>query len=237
MEPNVKASFIPDKMTAQKRGGGLPSTGSAADIFVLLAVVALAASLALAAGVFLYDKFISSSAQRKSEQLERARAAFEPALIQELLRLDARLTSAGDVLNRHLAPSQLFRLLEEFTLQSVAFETMEYKVNENDEITLALSGKASSVNGVALQASLFGQHNAIVNPIFSDLDLVADGVTFKVTASINPAAIRYTNIAGQSPAGSFNSAPAPASAGEATGFTETVPEAEEFGEFGGAGAQ
>jgi hypothetical protein len=231
MDSGIKASFIPDKMPSHQQGGGSRiSGGGAGDVFVLIATVALAASLALAAGVFLYDKFLESSVAKKGEQLERARAAFEPALIEELLRLDTRLSAADDVLNLHLAPSELFNLLEELTLQSVAFETFNYQMTEDGQITIQLKGKARSVNGVALQASVFGQHNAIVNPIFSDLDIVEDGVTFSVAASINPSALRYTSVAGQYVDSSFNALPLPS---ENTGSAPASNA--DFGDFGAGG--
>ena len=180
------------------KGGSARSSGSAADILVLVAVVALAASLALAAGIFLYDRFLQTSVARKSEQLDRARQAFEPQLIDELVRLDARLQAADAVLAQHIAPSELFTVLEDITLQSVAYESMDYTVGDDNTITVNINGKARSVNAVALQASVFAQNNAIINPIFSDLDLVSDGVTFSVSATINPSALYYTTVFAQS---------------------------------------
>lgn len=199
MESNIKASFIPDNMPTSKAPAGAQqrSSGSAADILVLVAVVALAASLALAAGVFLYDRFLQTSVTRKSEQLDRARQAFEPQLIDELVRLDARLHAADAVLAQHTAPSALFDILEDITLQSVAYESMDYTVGDDNTITIRINGKARSVNAVALQASVFAQNNAIINPIFSDLDLVSDGVTFSVSATINPSALAYATVFAQ----------------------------------------
>jgi len=239
MESNIKASFIPDNMpTSRQRGPSQSSGGGAGDIFILVAIVALAAALALAAGVFLYDRFLDANVQKKSEQLERARQAFEPVLIQELVRLDSRLQAADDVLTGHLAPSELFNLLEELTLQSVSYESMDYTVKEDDSIHITIKGKAHSVNGVALQASVFGQHNAITNPIFSDLDLVGSGVTFSVSATVNPSALRYSTVfnqylTGATGSGTFdNSEVSPDVQAEsaATG----APQTEEFGDFGGA---
>jgi len=194
MESNIKASFIPDKMPNTRRGDGrsaVSSGGGAGDIFILIAIVTLAAVLALAAGVFLYDKFLTASVDKKNSQLQRAQKSFDQATIKELLRIDSRLQASDAVLANHLAPSELFNILEELTLKSIEYSSLEYSVGENGTIALKLSGKARSVNGVALQASIFGQHNAIINPIFSNLDLVKDGVTFDVSATINPTALRY----------------------------------------------
>ena len=246
MESNIKADFIPDNMAGEKRRGNTSGSssggGSAVDILVLLAVVALAASLALAAGVFLYDRFLDTNAQRKGEQLARAQQAFEPELIRELIRLDARLQAADVILGSHLAPSELFNLLEELTLQSVSYESLNYQINDDDSIQISMRGKARSVNGVALQASVFGQHNAVTNPIFSDLDFVSEGVTFQVSATVNPSAIRYTNVftqyssgidTGVEDTGGFGGEfDATIQQQSGTDTTDTA-EAEAFGEFGG----
>ena len=244
MESNIKASFIPDKMPARQPGGAAPqstesSGGGLGDILILIAVVGLAASLALAAGVFLYDRFLDASVQKKTEQLSRAQQAFEPALIQELVRLDSRLQAADDVLANHLAPSELFNLLEELTLQSVAYRSMDYSVHEDGSVEIKLSGKARSVNGVALQASVFGQHNAVINPIFSDLDFVSDGVTFQVSTGVNVAALRYTTVFSQyssgiqAPVEDFDAFD-DFSETELDGFdTEAAAGGDEFGAFGG----
>jgi len=230
MESNIKASFIPDKLpSSEGRGRGSQSPkGGIGDIFILIAVVTLAVALALAAGVFLYASYLSSSIQSKGDQLTRAEQSFEPALVEELVRLDQRLAASNDVLSRHLAPSEVFNLLEELTLQSVSFSAMDYSVGEDDTITLKLHGKARTVNGVALQASVFGQHNAITNPIFSNLNLVGDGVEFDVTSTVNPAALRYTTVFQNYSTGVQESATVPSEeipAATTTATTNTEPAA------------
>tara|TARA_B100000745_G_scaffold204527_1_gene135065 strand:- start:261 stop:977 length:717 start_codon:yes stop_codon:yes gene_type:complete len=228
MESNIKASFIPDKMPSAHSGGSAPKapSGSAVDILMLVAVVILAVSLALSAAVFLYDSFLNANVQRKGEQLQRAQQAFEPALVEELVRLDLRLQAANDVLSRHLAPSEMFNLLEELTLQSVSYSSLDYSINEDETIAIRMKGKADSVNAVALQASVFGQNNAIVSPIFSDIDLVSDGVAFSVSATVNPAALRYTTVFSQYSTGVESE---PAFEGE---NSAGVQEADSFGDFG-----
>lgn len=233
MESNIKASFIPDKLptTEGKGGSSRPSsTGSAADILILISVVILAVALALSAGVFLYDSYLDANVQKKSEQLQRAQQAFEPALVQELVRLDLRLQAAGDVLARHLAPSEIFSLLEELTLQSVSYSSFDYSVNEDDTISIRMKGKARNVNGVALQANVFGQHNAISSPIFSDLDLVGDGVTFSVSAIVNPSSLRYTTVFSQYSSGVEDT---DIFQEETLPVDENAQSTEEFGAFGG----
>lgn len=196
MESKITSSFIPDKMPGApvKRNAASRVAGSSADIFVVVAIVIFAASLALGAGVFLYDKYITTSAKAKSEQLQRERKLLEPATVRELMRLDKRLSAAAMVLNSHVAPSALFDLLEKLTLKSVYFENFEYTAGGVDGAVITMVGKASTVNGVALQADIFGKSRAIINPIFSNLNLVSDGVEFDVTTTISRDAIEYAAV-------------------------------------------
>jgi flagellar basal body-associated protein FliL len=194
MESKIKSSFIPRDTsqnnfhTAKKRGG------STADIFVLLSIVLLVASLALGVAVFLYVKFLESSLGGKKEQLQRAEASFEPALIAELNRLDDRMRAGEEILDQHIAPSVLFRTLEELTLNTVSFTTMQYLAERGAGINIEFSGVARSVNSIALQADLFAKHGAIVSPIFSNINRDQKGVRFDLSADINPSALRYSAL-------------------------------------------
>ncbi len=194
MESNIKSSFIP-KDTVQI-GVSRPnySRSGLSDIGVLLGIVLLVASAGLGIGTFLYEQYLNSSLASKREQLERAQAAFEPTLIAELTRLDDRMKSGELLLQRHAAPSILFALLEQLTLENVSFTDFELDAAQDDAYTITMHGIAQSVNSIALQADLFGKHTAIVSPIFSNIGREEDGVHFDVTANINPAAIRYTNL-------------------------------------------
>ena len=203
MDPRSKGTFIPDKMPSGMRASHAKE-GGIVDLFFLIAIIAFVASLSLAAGVFLYHQFLSSNAAAKQEQIKQARSAFEPALISELLRLDTRLVAANSILTNHMAPSELFRLLGDLTLQSVAYDSFEYARLEDGTMTLDIDGTAQSVNGVALQADVLGKHNAIVNPIFSDLNFIQNGVSFKLTAEIDPAALRYMTLINVVPSAAFS---------------------------------
>lgn len=232
MDPKIKASFIPDQVSAQKgkQASRKSSGGSLGDVLILIAIVALAAALALGAGVFLYDTYLDAQVESKEEQLARAQRSLEVRLIEELLRLDTRLDAAGQVLAQHLAPTELFTILENTTLQSVSYETLNLLVDDDNTITLTMEGRAGSVNSVALQASVLGESTAITNPIFSDLDLIADSVTFQVTANINPAALRYVNVFNQSGAPALPGIPQLPPA-ETQVQTTTPEEAEDLGGF------
>lgn len=194
METGIKSSFIPQSPvmgSSQQRH----RRGSNFDFFVLIGLVLFVASATLAAGVFLYVQFLESSNASKLDQLNRAKEAFEPALIQELTRLDDRMRAADEVLSGHIAPTALFGLLEQLTLQTVAFSSFDYTTS-NDATTISMQGLAESVNSIALQADLLSRSGTIVNPIFSDINRQIGGVRFNFTADIRTQALNYRSLTG-----------------------------------------
>lgn len=200
MESNIKSSFIPQAPLAPVRGAAPRSSGGGFDIFVLFAVVIFVASATLAVGVFLYAQYLDTSASSKLEQLERAKQAFEPSLINELTRLDSRMQSANSILEAHIAPTALFHLLEQLTLQTVAFSSFDFS-GSSDGLTLVMKGVAQSVNSIALQADLLSKSGVISNPIFSNIARQASGVNFDFTADVNASALNYASQANSSGGG------------------------------------
>src|SRR3989338_252376 len=200
MEPAIKSSFIPHD-TAQPSGKRAAQSGSFLDLLVLIAIVLFVASMALGVGVFLYEQYLEASSTNKLAAIDRAKAAFDPELITDLTRLDDRMHNADLLLGRHIAPSVLFRLLEQLTLTTVSFRSLGFESADPQNVSIKMDGIARSVNSVALQADLFGDNGIVMNPIFSNIDRQQDGVRFNLTALVNPAALRYVQlVALQTPA-------------------------------------
>ncbi len=195
MDTKIHTSFIPDKVLNNSQTNRASSGGGGmADILFLLSIVVLATAIVLSAGVFLYDRFLTSSVKTKEVQLSRAKEAFDPVSIKRIMRLDNRINAASEILYNHLAPSEVFNLLQDLTLQSIKYDSLTYKMTTDKGITLNMKGNAQSVNGVALQASVFGDNAAIRNPIFSDLNLTDKGVSFSVDAEIDPTTLQYALV-------------------------------------------
>lgn len=190
-ELKTHTSFIPKKsLTAPQRQAKSSSIG----VFFLFTLVIFIGAIALAIGVFLYQQFIIKSIEQKSASLERASAAFEPAIIEEISRLDIRINSAQDILNNHKAISTFFDLLEVSTLESVSFENLDYRTDESGKTTISMKGKARNFSSVALQSDIFGKSKFIQEPIFSNLNLDRTGdVVFNFSAFIDSRLISYEN--------------------------------------------
>jgi hypothetical protein len=201
MEIGVPNSFIPHDATTPdaphyERSGGL------AELLFLVALVLLIVSIALCAGTYIYMKYLQSESTQKQAQIKAAQAAFDPQLIEQLTRLDNRMTSADTILGTHIAPSAFFAALDSTTLTTVSFQSLTFDATNPSAMTLDMSGIAHDVNSIALQADLFSKSGIITNPIFAGIDQQADGVHFTVKASVNPSALSYESlVTGQTPAG------------------------------------
>ena len=214
-ESPIRSSFIPKDASAPTKT--LVRKGGLYDLFMLVSIVLFIASVVLAVGVFLYVQFLQTESASKQQQLERAKAAFEPALIEKLMKLDDRMHVADDLLANHLAPSMVLQILEQTTLQTVSYSSFNFNAGDSQNTSIKMSGTAQSVNSVALQADLFSKSSILTSPIFSGVSRQPNGVAFSVSALINPALIRYSSMI---TSGQASVAPAPQiQTGSSTPFT------------------
>ena len=194
METNQPpSSFIPHEVAeiSVRRAG----KGGLIELFTLISIVLFVASGALGVGMFLYFQFLQANDASKIDQLERATAAFEPALIHELARLDDRMRSSSDILGQHIAPSALFRMLEQATIGSVSFRSLNFEAIDPQRMSIRMDGIADSVNAIALQADVFSKVGMVTSPIFSSIDRRADGVHFSLSAQLNPSTLNFSALA------------------------------------------
>jgi len=241
MQQSPQPSLIPHEApqtVLRRRDTGL------GDLFVLVAIVLFIASSALAAGVFLYGRYLQSNIEFKVGQLTTAKEAFEPSLINELTRLDDRMRAASEVLKNHIAPTAFFKMLELSTISTVAFETLDFVAEDTQGMKITMEGVAASVNSIALQADYFAKGGVITSPIFSNINREDDGVHFDLSAVVDPTALNFLELASkavsraQLPVGTQQQpqqVPAPADGNQSAGgerqddpFEETLEEAEDL---------
>lgn len=216
MEPTAQPSFIPhDAGTPMARR---TSEGGLWDLLLMLGVVALVVSCALAVGVFLYQQYLKTTINHDIEKLKEARRQFDQSLVEDLTRLDNRMYSAEALIATHMAPSVFFATLDQVTAKTVSYNSLTMKVEDPSRITLEMTGVARSVNSIAFQADLLSKSGVFTSPIFSDLDRQKDGVHFNLNAFVDPKKINFEdlvnsalNTGGVAPA-SATPAPAPAPA-------------------------
>jgi len=185
-EQQFSTSFIPKKAPEAR---ALKTTGR--SLLLVVSVLILIVVLLSAVGVFLYERLLVGSIEGKRATLQRAEDAFEPALIEELLALDTRLTHATGLLDSHRMPSAIFELLENTTLEGVRFTDFSYSAIGN-EISLSLEGEATSFATVALQSDVYGETDAIKDPLIDNLSVnVSGNVSFTLDAMLDPSLLTY----------------------------------------------
>lgn len=190
MAEQFQTSFIPKKTDTPAKKIAAARGGLLTGIAIFLFVVALGG----AGGVFLYERFLEASVEQKKLDLERAREAFEPALIQELAKLDGRIETGRTLLRTHIAPSAIFTLLEQLTLENVRYNSFAYSFNE-DGVTVTMEGEARGFSAVALQSDVFGDNDVIEDPIFGGLNINQRGnISFTFNAGVDPSLIAHTPV-------------------------------------------
>lgn len=222
METSTPPSFIPHDTVQQTTSFSrrTPAVGGLADILLVIAIILCGASGAVAGGVFLYGQYLDRTAASKLTQLQRAQAALDPSTFEQFIRLDDRMNVAGTLLQGHLAPALFFDMLNQTTLTTVSFSSLDMDVNDSNQIQIKMAGVARGVNSIALQSELFGKNTFVSSPIFSGISRQQDGVHFSVSASLKPGSLAYARaIAGTStPADISTPAVAPEPSGTPSPF-------------------
>jgi len=199
-EMQNSVNFIPDSgaaISSTSGGSGADNNeGGLADVAMLIAIIMLATSLAIAAGVFLYLKMLNTKLESDKKSLFAAYNHFDKNTIVKLETLSKSLIAGNDILSKHTAVSEVFKALEKLTLKSVRFTEFKFEDSRKDTVKLRLKGSALTMNAVAAQSKAFtANQDKFQNTIFSDLGFEKDGtISFQVTTDINPDFINFTNI-------------------------------------------
>ncbi len=212
MDPQSGGSFIPKKpLIETRRGGG--------GLLFSIALLLFIASLAGGAAVFAYQGYLTTTIASKDESLKKTESAFDPDAIETLVRTDRRIEEMRILLSKHVAPSAIFALLSELTLQSVRYNSFRYTLEPSGAASISLQGVADSFSSVALQSDQFGASKYLSNVVFSGISINSSGrVDFTVGATVAPSAVSYSrqlldpaqSLVPQAPGPSRNASSSPA---------------------------
>ncbi len=198
MDPQVQASFIPKRsldVAAPRSGGG---TGG---LLFLIALLIFVASLVAAGASFAYTQYLNNAIASKAKSLTLAEGAYDPGTIQDLVRLDDRLTQANILLKNHVAISGIFTFLSTQTLANVSFSSFGYELGNDGTAKITMQGVADGFSTVALQSDQFGSNKLLKDVVFSNITVDSSGrVTFNVSATVDPSILSYSASLGQSAA-------------------------------------
>jgi hypothetical protein len=207
MPPQVPTSFIPKKPLDTGAVSYHESGGVGFLFFIALFI--FIASLVAAGGVFAWKNYLSAAIGSDSKSLQEAEGAFDPSTINDLVRLDSRINNAETLLQSHVAPSAIFNFLSQQTLQNVQFTSFTYALQADNSASIVLQGQADSFSTVALQSDQFSASTMLKDVVFSSIQTTTGGVSFSVTATVDPSLINYAKNLGN------EAAPAEDSTGQA----------------------
>jgi len=197
MDPKFQTSFIPKKPMVGGQGGAK----SPINLFSLLATVLFITALALSGGAYFYQRLLFNQLIENKASLERAKDAFDPDTINEIIRLDTRIETAKKLLDSHIAVTPLFDFISSITLQSVRFRDFTFSYLGEDQIQVQMRGIGQNYASVALQSDLFNEQKSLKNTMVGDVALDPKGIVgFSVSTIIDPSVISYDKSLGSSEA-------------------------------------
>lgn len=195
---NFKTSFIPKQSVVDNP---VAKASRPISLVTTVAFVVLLLSLALAGGAYGYAQLLENEINRPcpdstaaettgcglKASLEKERQALDDDLLVEFRRLDAKLTLAERLLDRHITALPILDLLQGKTLETIRYDSLDY----NNQ-TLQIVGVARSYEDIAVQSNVFDKEKTISGFIFSDLNLDANGnVVFKLAITVDEELLDY----------------------------------------------
>lgn len=176
-------------------GGMAVRPKSSVNIFSLIAFLLFFVAVLSSAGAFLYGRFLTSSNEEKRQQIQAEISAFDPTLTQELSLVKARMDAATDLLNRHLALSAFFSMLQRATISTVQLTSFSYAENTAGRLSVVMDGVARSFNDIVFQSDTMAADPNLKNVTFSSFALDTNGnVRFAINMEIEPANISYQKL-------------------------------------------
>jgi len=193
MEQNFQTSFIPKKPMIEER----TVKARPVNFFTVISIIVLFTMLISAGGVYFYRGVVNKSIASKQNTLLLAQSRFEPARIEQLQTLDKRLKASTDILQKHIAVSPIFEILEDITMKTVRYTEFSYEQGGDKDIkvVISMSGEAVGYRSIALQSELFGRESRLIDPVFSNLTLNNNGnVIFDLQFSVAPSLVQYQEM-------------------------------------------
>lgn len=196
MDPKFQTSFIPKKPIVAQPG----KVSSPINLFSLLSTVVFIVALALSGGVFFYKQLTQKQIVANEVSLAKAKDAFEPEIINKIIRLDTRIETGKKLLSEHLAVTPFFSYLSGITLPTVRFRSFNFNYLSKDKIQVTMDAQAQNYAAVALQSDILDDQKYLKNTLVSDMSLESVGtVGFSVTTTVDPDLLSYSRSIGITP--------------------------------------
>jgi hypothetical protein len=226
METRFQTSFIPKKPAASAIGGASsPKHKHGASIFMTISTVLFILSLVGAGAVYAWKQYLLSSQDAYKQTLSTREQQFNIDLIEQLKSENVKIDLAKQLIQNHLALSQIFDIVGRLTIENVRFMSMDVTAPSagSDGVKLSMQGYGTSLSAVAFQSDVlnqldqYGLRKIVKNPILSNPAIGSNNtVSFGFSATIDPTSLSYENSVAPAAASALPAGQAGGGTGSAT---------------------
>lgn len=193
METRFNNSFIPKKPIQVGTGMQVPRKKGGKSFFTLLSFVLFVVAIGGSVGMFMWKIALNKTIEGQIATLKRDRDSLDSDFISEATILNQRIIAANRLLEKHVAPSIIFNLLQDSTLKTVQFVRFQFVDGEDGLVKIVSEGLGDEFTSIVLQSDEFGETGFMRDVIFSDLQPTEDDdVNFRFEATIEPKLILYS---------------------------------------------
>lgn len=188
MENKFQASFIPKNPVVI--AGSNIKVERPISLFSLLGTIIFLLAISSSVGLYAYEKILNQQILDMKESIAAQIKEFDPSLVDVLTKIKAQIDFENELLTNHVASSQLFDILGDFTLKNIQFKDMDFSAG-----SVSVNGTAKSYNDVAYQSEVLSKKENVKSYSFSNVKMDEKGsVNFSMKAVINSPALLYKEL-------------------------------------------
>ena len=200
METKFQTSFIPKKPMISSGLTVARTPKKGVSLFMIFGVLIFLLSLGAVGATYAWKQYLVNQQDSYKQQLADRQKQFNTDLIEQLKQVNVQIDLATQLLNNHLALSQVFDIIGHFTTASSRFTSLDVSAptNQSSGVTINMNGYGKNFETVAFQSDVLGQlqqyglRKLVKNPILSNPSLAADGsVSFGFTATLDAPTLSY----------------------------------------------
>ncbi len=198
--PN-QSSFIP-RQSSQKTSKRRRAQTSVIPLVVISTGLFLATILA-SAFVFFYGRYVDKTFNQAVANLDTAATSFSDKDMLRVTSFDRRLKQTGKLVGQHVSLVQALTQLEESTVRSARFNSIEIE-KSNAGIRLTGEVVAANIDALIFQRSPYRQQiDPVLGPVFGEISFgsteavdggsaaIIDEVSYSLTVDLKPSNIAY----------------------------------------------
>jgi len=189
-------SFIPKKPLSPTVTGYKTSS----NYLTIITVAIFLGTLAFGGGVFAYKLTVQKQIDSQIAELKKSKAEFDEKFIKEATRLNTKITAVKKLIDTHKAPSAVFDLLQETTLNTIRFNNFKYTTDKTKgTISIDASGVGLGYQSIVLQSDEFGKTGALKDVVFSSVQPNEKGlVSFAMKSRLDSPLVLYRKTIAES---------------------------------------